>query len=131
MKLNTFLKKNKLLILIVSAIALFISMCHAGKCQKQMEAFKGKKGMTCLLVYSNNCTWCKKMMPEWKKFKKTCKNKNIKIKDVEAKKNPELVKNLGIKGFPTILMLKDGKPISTYKGERTSKGFHNFVSKHN
>ena len=131
MKLSIFLKKNKLLILIVSAIALFISMCHAGKCQKQMEAFDVKNGLTCLLVYSDNCRWCKKMMPEWKKFKKTSKKNGIKIKEVEASDQPKMIKNLGVKGFPTILMLKNGKRIDTHTGKRTSKEFHEFISKHN
>ena len=48
------LKKYRVFIIIVSMIALFISMCHAGKCEKQIENFEIGKEKHCVLFYSKS-----------------------------------------------------------------------------
>lgn len=120
-------KKYKYIVIIISIIALFISMCEAGKCEKQIENFEmgTEKGKHCVLFHSNNCGWCKKMMPEWKKFKKQ-HSKDLKISEVEVNEDPELIKNLGIQGFPTIMLFENGKS-KTHKGERTKDSLKQFV----
>ena len=120
-------KKYKYIVIIISIIALFISMCEAGKCEKQIENFEmgTEEGKHCVLFHSNNCGWCKKMMPEWKKFKKH-HSKDLKISEVEVNEDPELIKNLGIQGFPTIMLFENGKS-KTHKGERTKDSLKQFV----
>ena len=40
MKFNVLVKKYKYIIVVISLIALFVSMCEAGKCEKQIENFE-------------------------------------------------------------------------------------------
>lgn len=126
MKFNTIIKKYKFVIIVLSIIALFVSMCEAGKCEKQIENFEApvsEKKM--VLFHSKQCGWCKKMMPEWKKFKKDHSG-DLKILEVEANEDPELIKNLGIQGFPTIMLFENGKQ-KVHKGERTKESLKQFV----
>ena len=127
MKFNTIIKKYKFVIIILSIIALFVSMCEAGKCEKQIENFEigNEAGKHCVLFHSKQCGWCKKMMPEWKKFKKDHSG-DLKISEVEANEDPELIKNLGIQGFPTIMLFENGKK-KVHKGERTKQSLKQFV----
>ena len=124
-----FVKKYKYIVVIISLIALFFSMCEAGKCEKQIENFEGSpfdnigkiKDSHVVLYHSDGCGWCKKMMPEWKKFKKAHSN-DIKIIDVEAGENPHIMEQHNINGFPTIIHYENGNK-SIFKGERTLDGF--------
>ena len=127
MKFDTIVKKHKYIVIIVSMIALFISMCQAGKCEKQIENFEigNNEGKHCVLFHSKQCGWCKKMMPEWKKFKNQ-HSSDLKISDVEVNQDPQLIKNLGIHGFPTIMLFENGKS-KTHKGDRTKDAFKQFV----
>ena len=123
---NNFIKNNKVFIIIVSLILLCISMCNAGKCQKQLEAFDIGNSKHCVLFHSNGCGWCKKMLPEWKMFSKKHSDK-IKISMVEANEDPELIQNLNIKGYPTIMLFENGNLVKTHNGDRSVKGFEEFV----
>lgn len=127
MKLNTLVKKYKFAIILVSLIALFISMCEAGKCEKQIENFElgNVKGKQCVLFHSKSCGWCKKMMPEWNKFKKAYSG-DLKITEIEASEDPETIEKLNVKGFPTIILFDNGKQ-KVYKGDRTKEGLRRFV----
>ena len=100
-------------------------MCHAGKCEKKLENFEIGKERECVLFYSKSCGWCKKMMPEWNKFKKDVSGE-LKVRKVEASEDPETINNLGIKGFPTIILFDNGEK-KVHNGERTLTGLKNFV----
>ena len=127
MKFNVLVKKYKYIIIIVSLLALFVSMCEAGKCEKQIENFDigTEKGKHCVLFHSKNCGWCKKMMPEWKKFKKAHSG-DLKITEVEASEDPDTIQKHNINGFPTIVLFDNGKK-TVHKGERTKNAFKQFV----
>ena len=126
MKFNTLVKKYKFIIIVISLIALFVSMCEAGKCEKQIENFELNNGeKTVCLFHSKKCGWCKKMMPEWKKFKKAHSG-DLKILEVEASEDPDTVQKHNINGFPTIVLFDNGKK-TVHKGERTKNAFKQFV----
>ena len=126
MKFNTLVKKYKYIIIVLSLIALFVSMCEAGKCEKQIENFELNIGeKTVCLFHSKSCGWCKKMMPEWKKFKKAHSG-DLKITEVEASEDPETVQKHNINGFPTIVLFENGKK-RVHKGERTKNALKQFV----
>ena len=95
--------------------------------EKEIEQFEiGQSSeKQCVLFHSKSCGWCKKMMPEWKKFKKHHSN-DLKITEVEASENPELINNLNIKGFPTIILFENGNE-KRHNGDRTLDGFKQFV----
>ena len=127
MKFNILVKKYKYALIVISLIALFVSMCEAGKCEKQIENFElGKeKGKHCVLFHSKQCGWCKKMMPEWKKFKKAHSG-DLKISEVEASEDPDTINSLGIQGYPTIMLFENGKK-KVHKGDRTKQALKSFV----
>jgi len=96
--------------------------------QQNQETFAIKgKGKQLVLFYAPWCPHCKTMMPDWDKF--AAENKSsVKAIKVNSDEQPDLVKEYSVQGFPTILLLDaSGKNIATYEGERTAKGFAEFV----
>jgi len=92
-----------------------------------LEGFSGQ-GKEFTLFYWKDCGHCKKMMPEWNKFQQSNTNRGVKVNKVEKDENPGLMNKLGIEGFPTILLTKDGSVLKPYNGERTADAFQNFVN---
>jgi thiol-disulfide isomerase/thioredoxin len=86
-------------------------------------------------VYNFNTSWCgwsKKFQPEWDKFQQTINNDNnlssrIDAQDVKCDNNEDMCKQYNIPGFPTILIINDGKQIN-YTGDRTSNALLSFIS---
>lgn len=96
--------------------------------QQNEETFAIKgKGKQLVLFYAPWCPHCKTMMADWDKF--AAENKSsVKAIKVNSDEKPDLVKEYSVQGFPTILLLDaSGKNIATYEGERTAKGFAEFV----
>lgn len=94
------------------------------------EGMTGKDGKKFILFHWKNCGHCKKMMPEWERFE-TVYSGNVYVGKVEKDEDPELVKKLGIKGFPTILVLDEkNDKIVDYSGERTSEAFKDFIEQY-
>ena len=77
------------------------------------------------------CPHCTSTMPEWTKLESQYKNRSdIELKAIdEATLSTEKKTNLGIKGYPTIVLILDGKQIE-YSGARTVEGFDAFLSKY-
>lgn len=56
--------------------------------------------------------WCGPCVPQAAQFDKAiddCEISNISFYDVDIEKEGELVSNLGIRGVPSIILLKDGE----------------------
>ena len=89
-----------------------------------MGSMDGKKFV---LFHWKNCGHCKKMMPEWEKFETMYKGK-IGVGRVEKDEAPKFVEQMGVKGFPTIMLLDEkDKKIEDYSGERKAEAFMNFL----
>ena len=89
-----------------------------------MGSMDGKKFV---LFHWKNCGHCKKMMPEWEKFETMYKGK-IGVGRVEKDEAPKFVEKLGVKGFPTIMLLDEkDKKLEDYSGERKAEAFMNFL----
>jgi thioredoxin-like negative regulator of GroEL len=52
---------------------------------------------------------------------------SIEVGDEKDKKAEALKKHFGIDGFPTMLVVENGKVIDTYKGGRTEEEITNYV----
>ena len=83
-----------------------------------------------VLFHWNKCGHCKKMMPEWNAFSSSYKGP-IKVEKIEQSEKPELIKKLGVKSFPTIMLLdKNNNKLKEYDGERTAEEFETFAEQH-
>ena len=66
------------------------------------------------------------MMPEWNKLKSQYKG-NIKLEDYESTANPQIMKDNGVKGYPTIRYYNNGTK-EEYSGGRTAEEFIKFLN---
>jgi len=92
-----------------------------------LEGFSGQ-GKEFTLFYWKDCGHCKSMMPEWDKFMKNNNNQGIKVNKIEKDQNPGLMEKMGVEGFPTILLTKNGSVVKPYDGERTAEAFQAFIN---
>ena len=86
-------------------------------------------------VFSDNCIHCQNMKPEWNKLQHRLKNENNKAGMVELNSDMlDKVNNSRIKekinGFPTIMIIKKGKPYKEYSGNRSCDDMYNFSKLH-
>ena len=84
-----------------------------------------------IFYHATWCPHCTDTMPEWKKLEAQYKNRSdIQLKAIdEATLSTQEKTNLGIQGYPTIVLILDGKKIE-YSGPRTVEGFDGFLSKY-
>jgi len=84
-----------------------------------------------VLVHMTGCGHCKTLMPEWKSAAKA-NNTGISMRAVEMNEGdgPELCKKHNITGFPTMLLLDNGKKVADYNGERNKDGLLKFLQGH-
>lgn len=94
------------------------------------EGMSNKEGKKFILFHWSKCGHCKKMMPEWNKFESSYKG-HINVGKVEKDEDPQLIEKMGVKGYPTIMMLdENNNKIADYSGERTSSAFMEFVKQY-
>lgn len=70
------------------------------------------------------------MMPEWHRLEAHHKNglgKKINIKKVNAKLDPKAAAVAGVRGFPTVVLSKDGKD-KVYTGPRKAEAIEAFIN---
>lgn len=86
-------------------------------------------GKKLVLVYAEWCGHCKKLMKgAWKKVKASLPG--ITIEEINESENPDLVRQLGIQSFPTILVMSaDSTEATAYEGSRTAESIVDFVLK--
>ena len=92
-----------------------------------LEGLSNQKTFTFFKM--NGCPHCVKMEPEWSRFK-AMNSTGIETQELEASKDAALAKKYKVKGFPTLLMVQNGKVLETYSGDRTAEGFNSFAEKH-
>ena len=75
---------------------------------------------TLILCYADWCGWCQRFKPTWARIKTTLsKNKDINVVEVEYDNISLMPKSLqGVRGFPTLQILKNGKLKHEYQGDR-------------
>lgn len=74
-----------------------------------------KDGM--VMIGADWCGYCKMLKPTWAQFKRFA-GKEFPVMAVDAVAYPELAKKLGVKGYPTIFKINNGK-LRPYTGGRT------------
>merc|ERR1719373_1040121 len=66
--------------------------------------------------YAPWCGHCKKLAPTWEEVATELKGK-VNVAKIDVTENKALGTEYGVKGFPTLLLFKDGK-MEKYKGDR-------------
>ena len=84
--------------------------------QVTTEQYKGidKTGPYILEFYSSTCGPCKMLSYVLKDIDKN--DPDFRIYQAEFNENADLKEELGVTGFPTILLMKDGKEVSRIEG---------------
>ena len=93
-------------------------------------ANKVKRHTGVLLIFHPGCGHCVQMKPEWEAMKRklTPGTRVMEIDGSEMEGNERLKSNLPtIHGFPTLILMRKGKPIDEFKGERTSDEMTKFT----
>lgn len=76
------------------------------------------------LYHAPWCGHCKNLMPDWNKLKKTVSD--VTFVEVNSDEQPNVIKSMGINGFPTIILTSKGKNIK-YEGQRNVGAISEFI----
>jgi thioredoxin-like negative regulator of GroEL len=78
-----------------------------------------------IYVYTDWCHNCRSLKPIIKEFKSKYGN-ILDIRELDGDKNQKIIEELKVEGFPTIILLNNGKRIE-FKGKRTLSALEAFV----
>lgn len=136
-------KKNLLLVLSIIAVAILMYFCIFVSytesftntdisSKEDLYNLLSENDVAIVKFYVNYCGWCKKLAPTWNEFEKeyhnkTINGKKIMVLSVDCEKNPDMCRLFKIKGYPTILIIKNNETIE-YNDERTVTAFKNVVN---
>lgn len=81
-----------------------------------------------ILAYADWCGHCKRFKPAWNEFKAKYQPV-LDIREVNADDDEEVAERLGVRGYPTIMMLTGGKK-HIYQGDRSEESLTKFVKEH-
>jgi len=79
------------------------------------------------LYYAEWCGHCQRFKPEWAKLKEELEKKGMKWAEYESEKDGQKMEEENIKGFPTIVIIMNGKK-NEYNGQRTASDIMSFVN---
>ena len=117
--------RNLFIILLIGVcILMFIRYVYSGS-----EGFESAPSFT--MYYADWCPHCKTLKPVFKDWSKkgsvVVGGKTVFVEMVEVDTNPEKVKGKPVKGYPTILLEKDGK-FTEFDGDRTPAGWESWLA---
>ncbi|KAM9839612.1 protein disulfide-isomerase A4 [Aulostomus maculatus] len=86
------------------------------------DTFVEGKDTVLLEFYAPWCGHCKQFVPEYEKIAQSLKENDppIPVAKIDATAASDLASRFEVSGYPTIVILKNGEPVS-YDGERTEK----------
>ena len=77
--------------------------------------------------YAPWCGHCKRMQPAWESLSaKYMTSEKVTIGDVNCNSYPELCSKYTVRGFPTVMAIKNGET-SEYKDSRTLEDMQSFI----
>ena len=119
--------------LLVIALVLLVALKLYGRKMSEGFATAGAAGSEkqLVIVKAEWCGHCKKAMPEFKKMVaaspiKLADGSSVTVRLLDEKKDKAEVDTMGVKGFPTILYMKNGQRME-YSGSRTMDGVMGFL----
>jgi len=81
-----------------------------------------------VLFYAPWCGHCKKFKPEYERIATALKEKGIPAARIDGDAESDVSNEVGIEGFPTVMVFVDGKPVK-YDGPRSTEGVLAFMDK--
>lgn len=96
----------------------------------QYEGFQEEKKI--VIAKADWCGHCRKAAPEFEKLRlasplRLANGNQVTVEVLDADQNKAEVTALGVKGFPTIMMMKGGEKVE-YPGERTYDAVVEFLN---
>jgi len=113
---------NGLAIQIICSILLLIDKppASASKVLELSDRFLevSNDGTWFVMFYAPWCGHCKKLEPIWHQVSQSLHSSNIRVSKVDCTRFPSVASEYNVKGFPTLLLLKNGE-VFQYKGDRS------------
>jgi thioredoxin-like negative regulator of GroEL len=78
-----------------------------------------------IFCYADWCGHCQKFKPTWNGFKSKYAPV-LDIRELNADQDKQEIGNLGVRGFPSVMLLNNGKR-TNFEGPRTMAGLEQFV----
>ena len=122
-KQSDMVKLGVVLLVLYGVYRFFQEMQWGIGSSSYLEGFTNK---TFVFFRMNDCGHCVKMKPEWDKFTSSYGDGPVEIKEVEQAQMTDQQKEW-VQGFPTLVLVENGKVLKTYNGERTAAGFEAFL----
>ncbi|KPI89399.1 protein disulfide isomerase [Leptomonas seymouri] len=121
--------KQPLFLLALCALFLCVASAEVQVATKSNfdEAISGD--LTLVKFYAPWCGHCKTLAPEFEKAAEALKGVATLVK-VDCTKETELASKFGIKGFPTLIIFRNGEKLEDYNGPRTAAGITAHMKAH-
>lgn len=87
------------------------------------------KGRHFVKFFAPWCGYCKRLEPTWVSLADSFKHeRSVSISRINCEDYRGVCDGFGVKGYPSLLWIVDGKVIEKYSGERTHAAFKSFVN---
>jgi thioredoxin-like negative regulator of GroEL len=125
---NFYTKKLLMYIPVIFIIGMIIAL-FALMFKKKEKFTVSRLNRELVLFSMNGCSHCEDLKPTWDLLYNNYGNNNyIEIKQIVAQEHPDLVKQYGVTGFPTILALHNGQILKKYDGDRSYEDLVRFMN---
>jgi len=92
------------------------------------QAHTLKEGFHFIKFYAPWCGHCKRLEPTWKELGKNFKDdKQVTIARIDCTVNQKSCTDNEVRGYPTLLLFKDGKKIDKYAGSREVNDLEDYI----
>ncbi|KAL8570009.1 hypothetical protein ACOMHN_056441 [Nucella lapillus] len=87
-------------------------------------------GFHFIKFYAPWCGHCKRLAPTWEELAQSfAGSKEVSISKVDCTVSMKLCTDQGIRGYPTLVLFKDGEKVEQYQGSRSHEDLKGFVKK--
>lgn len=112
--------------LVAALLAVLFWLVLYGPSKTTREGLTNNKEF--VLVHMNKCPHCVNLMPHWEAAESENKTGiNMRAVEMSEDDGPELCEKHNITGFPTMILLENGKKVADYDGERNKEGILAFL----